>query len=133
MCLPNASATPISEAATVPRWKLTWGAIAFDVATGATGYAVGEPSQRRARRQALAQCNGKGGRDCEVMLAYQNQCAVIADPVRDGQFIPGESIYRSGPTIEETSNAALSSCSQRNGGTGCRIVYSACSEPLLVN
>lgn len=132
MCLPDAPAASVPTAPLPPRWKLTWGAIAFDVTTGATGYAVGEPSRRRASRQAVSQCAGKGGRDCKVALAHHNQCAVIADPVRDGRFVAGQSIYQGGPTVEDASRIALSACSRENNGGQCEVVYSACSGPVLV-
>lgn len=113
-------------------WKLTWGAIAFDLDSGATGYASKAPSRRRASKLAVDECKGKGGKECKVTLAYHNQCAVIADPVEKGQFIPGTSIYLGGPTVEKASELALSSCSTSNDGRSCLIVYSNCTEPYLV-
>lgn len=113
-------------------WQLTWGAIATDEATGATGATVGHFSRGKAKRDAMTRCASLGGRDCKVILAYKNQCAVIADPVEGGKLVPGTSISQSGPSIQEASDVALKSCNERNGGKQCQVLYSDCSKPVLI-
>ncbi|MBT2245806.1 DUF4189 domain-containing protein [Sphingobium sp. BHU LFT2] len=135
MCLPDAPAAPGPEAApAAPRWRTTWGAIAYDNETGSTGTATGQRSEKRATQAAIQKCEGLGGRACQLLLAYHNQCVVIADPFHNGQAAAGgQSINQSAATITQATSIALSSCSEKNGGLQCRIVYSACSAPVLEN
>ena len=132
-CLPTGQGTaPAPSPARQPRWKLTWGAFASDDAVAVIGTSSGEHSSRSARSAAMRKCSKMGGKNCEVTLVYQNQCAVIADPIdRDTQPRFGSDV--SGPTIEEASKLALDSCHKRNGGRRCEIIYSNCTRPVLVN
>ncbi|WP_157074313.1 DUF4189 domain-containing protein, partial [Pseudoxanthomonas mexicana] len=115
-----------------PRWKLTWGAFASDDAAAVVGTSSGEYGSRSARSAAMKKCSGMGGNNCAVTLVYQNQCAVIADPIdRDIQPRFGSDV--SGPTIEEASKLALDSCYKKNGGRRCEVIYSNCTRPVLVN
>lgn len=132
-CLPTVQGTaPAPSPARQPRWKLTWGAFASDDAVAVIGTSSGEHSSRSARSAAMRKCSKMGGKNCEVTLVYQNQCAVIADPIdRDTQPRFGSDV--SGPTIEEASKLALDNCYKRNGGRRCEIIYSNCTRPVLVN
>lgn len=132
-CLPTVQGTaPAPSPARQPRWKLTWGAFASDDAVAVIGTSSGEHSSRSARSAAMRKCSKMGGKNCEVTLVYQNQCAVIADPIdRDTQPRFGSDV--SGPTIEEATKLALDNCYQRNGGRRCEIIYSNCTRPVLVN
>lgn len=127
-CLPTGgTVAPPSRA---PRWKLTWGALASDDAAAVVGTSSGEYSSRSARSAAMKKCSGMGGKNCAVTLVYQNQCAVIADPIdRDIQPRFGSDV--SGPTIEEASKLALDSCYKKNGGRRCEVIYSNCTRPVL--
>jgi hypothetical protein len=112
-------------------WRLTWGAIAISK-SGDIGVVIGKVSARGAKREAMAQCGTEGALDCKLALVYQNQCAVIAKPSQQGSLIAGTVITGSGPTIEETSQEALASCSAAHGGGECKIIYSDCTKPVLV-
>ncbi len=113
------------------RWQLTWGAIAMDEA-GDIGVAVGSFSKRKATRKAMDNCSTEGAKHCKLVLAYENQCAVIAQPSQSGESIAGTAITRGGPTIEDASQGALASCSASRGGGECKVIYSDCTKPVLV-
>ncbi len=119
-CLPtNQGATSAPTPARQPRWKLTWGVFASDDAAAVVGTSSGEYSSRSARSAAMKKCSGMGGNNCAVTLVYQNQCAVIADPIdRDIQPRFGSDV--SGPTIEEASKLALDSCYKKMVGAGAK-------------
>lgn len=112
------------------RWRLTWGAIAMDEA-GAIGVAIGIFSKRSATRKAMDNCATEGAKHCKLVLAYENQCAVIAQPSQSGESISGTAVTRSGPTIEDASQGALASCSAARDGGECKIIYSDCTKPVL--
>lgn len=136
ICVPIPGYGTSSSAVPQPRgsqWQLTWGAIASDSETGATGVTVGHFSKGKAKREALAQCASIGGVACKIVLAYKNQCAVIADPVENGQAVAGAGISQGGPSIAVATELAISSCSAKNDGRECKIVYSDCTVPVLVN
>lgn len=108
------------------QWQKTWGAIAIDetVNDGGIGTVTGLPDQQAAVGAALAQCRSSGGSDgCELLLSYQNQCAVIVSGVK---YLNAHSAE----TIELASSSAIQKCSQRT--TGCKIYYSACSAPVQI-
>lgn len=125
---------PASQAAPVgPHWELTWGAIAIDLDSGDVGTAVGKPSKKKAEREALDRCEASGAKGCrQVLFAYENQCAVIAWPLMVG--VGAGVIAQSAATVEAASQIALKRCAGTSVGDsgGCRIVYSECSEPVLV-
>ena len=129
LCLPDeVEAAP--EAQRQPRWKLTWGAMAEDPATGYVGTTTGQPSKRAARRAALAQCKAMGGQQCRPVLEYEHQCAVAAEPIDTSSG--SSAVYRAGATIEAATLAALPLCSEHNGGRDCQVNYSNCTAPVLV-
>lgn len=136
-CIPPSAwpqnAQPSQAATTEPRWQLTWGAIAIDLSTGDVGTSVGKPTRKKAEREALARCAKHGASECKKLLfAYENQCAVVAWP-----DVPGQGtnvITQGGPSIEIASGLALRSCEGDSGtGRGCRIIYSECTEPVLIH
>lgn len=104
-------------------WVKTWGAIAPSPKGGILGTAVGADSKAEAERLALADCKKKGGTECEVDLAYHNQCAVM---------ILGQKFINtfSNATIKEASERGLKHC--QSNDTNCRVYYSACTEPYFV-
>lgn len=110
-------------------WKLTWGAIVLD---NATGYATStdQRSRRAAERKAMKKCRSIGGKACKIVMYYENQCASIADPVADLEMMT--SISHSGLSIEEANDGALQMCAEANGGHACKIIYSNCTKPYLV-
>ncbi|MGN7918908.1 MULTISPECIES: DUF4189 domain-containing protein [Lysobacter] len=117
-----------------PSWKLTWGAIAIDLDSGDVGTAVGKPSKRKAEREALDRCQASGATGCKkVLFSYQNQCAVIAWPAVVG--VGAGVIAQSGASVAAASEIALKRCAGTSVGDSgkCRIVYSECSDPVLVS
>ena len=102
-------------------WEKTWGAIAADGLKGILGTSVGVASQNEAESNALAECRSKGGGKCEV-FAYHNQCAAL---------IAGDThnVLLSAGNIESASKVGLNRCQKKD--TGCRVYYSACTEPIF--
>lgn len=108
------------------QWLKTWGAIAIDetASEGGIGTVTGLSDRQAADAAALSQCRSSGGSDqCELLLSYQNQCAVI---VSGAKYLNAHSAE----TVELASSSAIQQCSQRT--TDCKIYYSACSAPVLV-
>lgn len=128
-CLPSGSGA--QNAPSAARWRLTWGAMAEDEETGNVGTSTGKVSRGAARREAMRKCKAMGGRNCRPIFDYQNNCAVVVEPI---QFIDGSSIaiYRDGSSIADASGVALATCAQRNGRE-CKVNYSNCTHPVLVN
>ncbi|SFS16804.1 protein of unknown function [Dyella sp. OK004] len=100
------------------RWVSRWGAIAICHRLGHSGSTVNQKSKRDAKRVALQNCNTDGATDCEVALAYHDQCAALA-------WGGGFSVAAGAATIEEAAALAMRSCDTQ----GCEIVYSECSLP----
>lgn len=110
-----------------PHWKLTWGAIAMSTQSH-LGTSVGHFSKGKAKHEAVERCSDVGGTDCEVTITFKNQCAVVAWPSVPG----GDAVAQGAETIEIATDLALSQCSTIQRGGVCRIVYSECTEPVLV-
>ena len=98
------------------------GAIAPSPEGGVLGTAVGAKNKHEAERQALADCQAKGGEACKVAVAYHNQCAAM---------ILGEKTYNlvRAVSIEEAEQIGFKDCMKDN--SNCRIYYSACTEPVF--
>lgn len=94
--------------------------------TGGYGYAAGMRSKRAAKRAAINECVESGGTrsGCEIKLVYKNQCAVFA-------WGGGYGITWRDATIEKASASALEDCHRRS--PSCKIYYSGCSYPELIN
>lgn len=132
-CLPDSpGAATVAPAPRQPRWKLTWGAFALDDGAAVVGTSTGEFSKRSAVRTAMNKCIASGGKNCAITLTYENQCAVIADPI-DREKQPRFGSHVGGPTIEDASKIALNNCYKKNGQSECEIIYSNCTRPVLVN
>jgi hypothetical protein len=99
-------------------WADRWGAVAADGPSGILGATTGMASRRKAEKAALAQCRGKGGKSCEVDMAYRNQCISL---------VTGENLYFVQPAISEDEAARLGIESCRKKDVSCRVYYSACS------
>lgn len=128
-CIPGGNDSPTQQQAapSLPRptghWVKTWGGIATSPNEGALGVAVGANSKREAEHLALNNCKAKGGKKCEVDMAYHNQCAVM---------IVGKNKLkiRSAESIKIATQIGMEDC-QKND-TNCRVYYSACTEPYFV-
>ncbi|MGO0999357.1 DUF4189 domain-containing protein [Lysobacter sp. CA196] len=73
----------------------------------------------------------KGAKGCKkILFTYQNQCAAVAWPSVLGHNAVIKAA--SGPTIESASEYAMKHCAGTDEAGGCRIVYSRCSDAVLV-
>jgi hypothetical protein len=113
-CSTNAQAAPAI------RQISKWGAIATSNKTFNMGVVVGEENKWSAKRIALQRC---GASDCKVDFTYHDQCAAVAWGTR-------YSAMASASTIDEASALAMKSCAK--GADDCKIVYSECSLPELI-
>lgn len=120
---------PANAAPTAPRpngrWIKTWGAIAV-ASSGVGGAAKGLKTKKEAVEAALKDCAAAGDTDCKVMTVFRNQCvaSIYAGPGLVSRTFTG-------PTIEVAGDAATKDCRQRAPNGECRIIYTACSEPLF--
>ncbi|QGW82683.1 DUF4189 domain-containing protein [Variovorax paradoxus] len=119
--LPGAQQAPKPPA---ERWERRWGAIATDGPQGALGVATDKQSKREASRVAMQDCQSKGGVNCKIDIAYDNQCAVVV--VGDGGYnVPNA------PTADEAVEMGMKTC-RSAGRTNCHVYYSACSLPARI-
>lgn len=118
-------------------WIKTWGAIAIGSIDSITSYGVttGKLSKSEAEQDALRRCASHGETNCQIGLAYKNQCAVIAEPQINGKPFPdGLSDFVGAGTTSEASTVALDRCKVDNKSTAsatCKIIYQACTEPIF--
>ncbi len=96
------------------RPRAVYGAIAYDRASGAHGYAYDYQTERAASVAALEQC---ARRECEVLVSFRNGCGAIADgPVK-------KPVIAKGATPQEVETRVMKTC-----GSGCRLVAWACTK-----
>ena len=117
----QSTATPAQMS---PRWQTTWGAFATDASSAVLGASVGMANKRKAEKSALARCREKGGKNCEVDVAFYNQCAVL---------VTGDSVYNTSraATIDEASRLGIAECERED--VNCRVYYSDCSLPVRID
>lgn len=103
-----------------PQWATRWGAIAVDGTSSRLGGSEKHTSKRRAQKAALADCKKNGGTKCKGVIAYYNQCGVLAW---------GNDWYQahSGATTDAATAGALASCSKNT--SNCKVFYTGCSYP----
>ncbi|WP_426683079.1 DUF4189 domain-containing protein [Xanthomonas translucens pv. undulosa] len=130
-CAPIPKENPIVEQ---PRpsgkWLKTWGAIASDGGDN-LGVSTGKLKKADAQDDALSKCKAQSGNECRMEFVYENQCAAIAEPYRGESAISGIMGYAGAPTKDIASTNALSFCKKNNANASCRIIYTACSEPIF--
>jgi hypothetical protein len=118
------SQSPSTRPGTSVAWEDRWGAIAIDSVLGKVGAAKGLRSKKMAERAALSDCvNRGGGSECQISLAYRNQCGVMAWGERSA-------VTHGAASIEEASAVALQRCGERT--SDCIIYYADCSMSELV-
>ncbi|WP_408951522.1 DUF4189 domain-containing protein [Lysobacter sp. Hz 25] len=107
-----------------PGWSSRWGAIASDEVNGIMGAVDSRESKRKAGKDALSECQARGGKKCKVTLSYTNQCVVT---------IQGNtgSTDAHAATIEYATQLGMESCRKR-GDSDCNVYYKACSLPVQV-
>ena len=128
-CLPSGGGATVP--APQPRWRAAWGAMVEDRKTGYVGTSSGQSSRAAAIREAKRKCIAMGGLSCRPVFEYKNNCAVMAETNADNQGHT-TAYYQDGRDVEEASQFAQAACS-RAAGEPCKVVYSGCSYPVLVN
>jgi len=104
-------------------WVKTWGAVAKSPSTGEAGNALGKHSEGEAREVAIRVCGQGGAKDCEVRLSFHNQCATVVTS-------DSETFYQSAVSEERAISLATKSCKESGGQ--CKVLWSACTEPIFI-
>ncbi|MFC3902285.1 protein of unknown function [Acinetobacter marinus] len=118
-------ATQGAQQPTAPqaRWADRWGAFASDGKT--YGIVADANSERKAKSNAIAECEKNGGNKCQHRFTYRSQCAAIAASERN-KFFSGA------PDAKEAEETAIKRCETANGKGACWLYYSGCSLPVRI-
>ncbi|HEX7814130.1 DUF4189 domain-containing protein [Dyella sp.] len=106
-----------------PIWEARWGAIVYDKDTDRFSLSSGEKSKRIAVKKVIKNCKEKGGKKCDLVFAYYNQCAAIASNENNIG-------YGRGPYKSIAEELALKKCEKIEP---CEIIYSKCNYAERVN
>lgn len=104
-------------------WKQQWGSVAMDFDNGSSGSVADSPTKERASRSAVMDCEEQGGKHCETILVFENQCAAIA------QSPNGVISTATAAKKPEAESRVLAKCTER---TTCTVIYSQCAFPVRV-
>ncbi|MFL8003125.1 DUF4189 domain-containing protein [Xanthomonas vasicola] len=127
-CAPIPQESPMQqERRPSGKWLKTWGAIAGDGASN-LGVSTGKLSKEEAQQDSLMNCKESSQKECSVLFSYKNQCAAVTQPERIGKITLG---VTAGASIEAASEHAMSICKKDNPGADCKIVYTACTDPVF--
>jgi len=116
-------------------WIKTWGAISIGSIDSITNYGVttGKLSKSEAEIDSLRRCASHGEDNCKVLIAYRNQCVALTEPQVNG--LPSGVVSASGAaTIAEASDISNADCKEKNKSapqTQCKIIYTACTDPIF--
>jgi hypothetical protein len=127
----QAAPTPSGE------WIKTWGAVSVGAIDSTTSYGVtaGKLSKEDAEQDSLKRCASHGEDNCKVAFTYYNQCVAIAEPQINGLPLSSGSIrFVSAPTVSKASSESSKKCAEFNkktSGVKCKVVYTACTEPIF--
>jgi hypothetical protein len=99
--------------------KVLYGAIAYDIDSGAFGYSYDFHDAPGAEEKALAGCNATGN-DCKVMVDFWNTCAAVATA---GKTVA----YGLGKSQQLAENEAITACT-KDGGSGCDVLAWSCTN-----
>lgn len=105
------------------QWQDHWGAIATDIANRSIGTSTNKLSQKSAEEMAIADCQSKGGTNCEIEIAYRNECSALA---------AGDTGHnaKAGFTVAAAMQSAMKVCSASD--KNCEVYYTACSLPVRI-
>ncbi len=137
-CAPIPGAAGQGGTQATGHWVTTWGAIAKDEKpTRDTNLAIGVAesvaTKEEAGRIAVSRCVQTGGNDCQVLLAYHNQCAALSGPDISQLSARGGVLNASGAgSLEKAKETSIRRCQAEDGGQSCMVVYAACSVPHFV-
>lgn len=93
----------------------------MDLERGAIGSAVEAETQDQAAKEALEDCQSKGGTACQTKIAYENGCAALA--ASDAAWA-----VEAGGTEIEAGVRALNAC-EKTGHRKCHVQFKECSNP----
>ncbi len=112
------AATPAHAAET------TYLAVVYSPATGAYGWANGADTPANLYNKAMAQCQGRGGTDCRLLVDFVDSCGALAVQIGN----PGRYVTRGAPNrllanvraLREVpaSYVLMSHCSTGDDGIG---------------
>ena len=104
--------------------EYTYLAIVYSPATGAYGWANGADTPANLYDKAMAQCQGRGGTDCRLLVDYVDECGALAVQIGN----PTRYVTRGAPnrlladvrSVREVpaSYVLLSRCSTGDDGIG---------------
>jgi len=100
-----------------------WQAIATDTVVGVIGTSADKTTWNEAEREAISNCQEKGGTACNIDISYANGCVAM---------VFGNSMKNSkgGSNQAQAEQRAMEQC--KKDDTNCRVIYSACSLPIEV-
>ncbi|MXV07283.1 DUF4189 domain-containing protein [Xanthomonas sp. LMG 9002] len=107
-------------------WIKTWGAIVNADSKEEAWASSRMLSKEQAEDDALDQCKSAGYKGCVVTFTYRNQCIAVSSP--SSGPIQGGIAGRA--DLATAKSAAVDIC-KKNGGSGCSVIYSDCSEPVF--
>lgn len=130
ICIPipgySGSASIPTQGKSEPQWESRWGAFAIgtsDYAGGVLGVASQSLSEQHAREKALVDCAQKGGKSCQLTLAFHDQCGAVA-------WGDQRVTAYGAATIDEASSLAMKRCAEI--AENCSIYYVDCSYPAKI-
>ncbi|QXG50070.1 DUF4189 domain-containing protein [Pseudomonas viridiflava] len=132
--IPQGNAQQPAEPRPLGKWIKTWGAVAMGSLGLERNFGVttGKLSKTEAESDALARCAKHGEKDCKIGLSYRNQCIAIGEPQINGKpNLVGNVQFFADQTIEKASASAQTACERRNPENQCKVIYTACSEPIF--
>lgn len=113
---------PSNRRAVSPQWETRWGSIASG---GEYGIVTGLKSERQARKNAIAECQKRGGTTCKELLTFRDQCAAVV-------VSTSQSFAQAAASEEDAIGTGKKRCAASNTGD-CWVYYSGCSLPVRAN
>lgn len=108
------------------RWESRWGAFAVGSTNhsgGVLGVAAHRVTEQQARDAALGDCAEKGGKECQLTLAFHDQCGAVA-------WGDQRVTAYGAATTEVASTLAMKRCAEI--ADNCSIYYADCSYPARI-
>lgn len=109
-----------------PKWESRWGAFAVGTSAqsgGILGIASHSITQQQAEEVALVDCVQKGGENCQITLAFHDQCGAVA-------WGDQRVTAYGAATIDVASTLAMKRCGEI--ADNCSIYYVDCSYPARI-